>query len=412
MFKRFFSSLVLVATVVLYGCGGGGGGGGSSSGGLVQLVSITVTPDSPSIAVGTTQQLSAMGTYTDNSTQDLSASVTWDSSNKSIATITSGGTSGGIASAVALGSTTITATSGAITSSPVTLTVEAQKTATTIAGLSGTSGLAVAGPVAGSVARFNNPDGITAFGTDLYVADTFNRAIRKITASGDVTTIATLGATGPIAITTDGTNLYVAESLNNTIRKIVISTGTPTILAGSGTAGFAEGTGAAAQFNSPRGVTIDADGIFLYVADYGNNSIRKIDLGTGTVSTVVQFFNPRGITIHEGNLYVTDDANHVITRIAISSGISTVIAGSSGVSGFRNGTGTTALFNKPWGITTDGTYLYVADSDNLSIRKIEISTGTVTSVITQQSNIKPLGITMIGTILYATNTDQTIKKFQ
>ena len=124
-------------------------------------------------------------------------------------------------------------------------------------------------------------------GTNLYVTDTLNHRIRKIVIStGAVTTLAgsssgNTDATGtsatfnyPKGITTDGTNLYVADQSNHRIRKIVISTGVVTTLAGS-SSGSTDATGTSASFSNPRGIT--TDGTNLYVADYNNDRIRKIE---------------------------------------------------------------------------------------------------------------------------------------
>jgi sugar lactone lactonase YvrE len=146
----------------------------------------------------------------------------------------------------------------------------------------------------------------------------------------------------PSGIYTDGTYLYVADTGNNSIRRVVISTGVATVFAGNtaGTAGTTDGTGTAAFFNAPSGIT--SDGTNLYVADKGNNSIRKIVIATGVVTT---------------------------------------FAGSTtGAPGFTDGTGTAALFRSPAGITSDGTSLYVSDASNNSIRKIVISTTVVTTI--------------------------------
>jgi sugar lactone lactonase YvrE len=143
-------------------------------------------------------------------------------------------------------------------------------------------------------ASFSSPSGITSDGLNLYVADTANRTIRKIViSSGVVTTVAGLaGASGiadgttnarfnfPQGITTDGTNLYVADTANHLIRKIVltgtvtVSTVAGTVVAGVGTAGSANGTGANASFSSPIGIT--TDGTYLYDADRGTSTIRRI----------------------------------------------------------------------------------------------------------------------------------------
>ena len=144
----------------------------------------------------------------------------------------------------------------------------------------------------------------------------------------------------PSGITTDSTNLYVADTSNHTIRQIVIATGAVTTLAGSaGQAGFADDTGAAARFNFPRGITTD--------------------------------------NIH---LYVTDNSNHTVRQIVIATGAVTTLAGSAGISGSTNGVGAAAQFNFPSGITTDGTNLYVADTSNHTVRQIVIATGAVTTL--------------------------------
>jgi len=258
----------------------------------------------------------------------------------------------------------------------------------------------------GTSASFNIPYGITTDGTNLYVADSDNHLIRKIVIStGAVTTVAGTGSTGsangtgtsasfnyPRGITTDGTNLYVGVIINNLIRQIVISTGVVTTLAGTGSPGSSNGTGTAASFYYPEGIT--TDGTNLYVADTDNHLIRKIVISTGVVTTVAgtgssgsangtgtsaSFYYPRGITTDGTNLYVTDTENHLIRKIVISTGVVTTVAG-TGSSGSSNGTGTSASFKSPREITKDGTNLYVADMFNNLIRKIVISTGVVTTV--------------------------------
>lgn len=156
----------------------------------------------------------------------------------------------------------------------------------TIAGTSGLSGSANAW---GGAARFNGPKGITTDGTYLYVADTGNNLIRKVViATGEVTTLAggytglTYDGTGvgaqfkaPMGITTDGKNLYVADSGAHIIRKVVIASGVVTTIAGSANAtGNVNGSGSDARFNDPRSIT--TDGVSLFVSDYNNHVIRRI----------------------------------------------------------------------------------------------------------------------------------------
>jgi len=322
---------------------------------------------------------------------------------------------------------------------------------TTIAGTAGARGSADG---TAALARFSFPFGITTDGTNLYVADTYNNTIRKIVIStGAVTTIAgTAGTTGsadatgaaatflsPTGITTDGANLYVTDYGNSTIRKIVISTGAVTTIAGTaGSTGSADGTGAAATFNAPAGITMD--GTNLYVADYGNRTIRKIVISTGAVTTIAgtagalgsadgtgaaaTFSNPFGITTDGTNLYVADSSYSTIRKIVISTGAVTTIAGTAGTTGSADGTGAAATFFYPLGITTDGTNLYVADTDNHTIRKIVISTGAVTTIAgtagatgsadatgAAATFFYPAGITTDRTNLYVADTNNsTIRK--
>ena len=253
----------------------------------------------------------------------------------------------------------------------------------------------------GAAARFYGPGGTTTDGTNLYIADASNNTVRKIViATGVVTTLAgTALATGstdatggaarfynPYGITTDGTNLYVADTINNTVRKIVIASGVVTTLAGSATlTGSTDATGTAALFSRPLGIT--TDGTNLYVVDYGNSTVRKIVIASGAVTTpagtatltgstdatgtAARFNGPYGITTDGTNLYVADTNNSTVRKIVIASGAVTTPAGTATLTGSTDATGTAARFNGPGGITTDGTNLYVADTNNSTVRKIQ-----------------------------------------
>jgi sugar lactone lactonase YvrE len=323
-------------------------------------------------------------------------------------------------------------------------------TVTTIAGDAGTSGSTDG---SGTSALFKYPGGITTDGTNLYVTDYNNHTIRQIViSSGAVTTIAgTVGTAGaaddtgtaatfnfPGGITTDGTNLYVADSWNHTIRQIVISTGVVTTVAGSGTAGTADGTGAAAEFDYPLGITTDDTN--LYVTDSINHTIRQVVIATGVVTTIAGtattsgttdgtgtaalFNSPAGITTDLTNLYVADSFNHTIRQIVISTGVVTTLAGTASIAGSTNDTGTAASFNYPKGITTDNTNLFVVDSNNHTIRQVVISTGEVTEIAGKAETsgsadgtgedarfLYPKGIVADGTDLYVTDTNNhTVRK--
>lgn len=297
-----------------------------------------------------------------------------------------------------------------IVSALVSCVKKAEDDANTVTIVAGNAGSAGSVDATGTSARFNYPYGITSDGTDLYVADANNNTIRKITAStGAVTTFAGVaGAPGstdgtgtasrfkhPDGITSDGTYLYVADTGNNTIRQIVISTQVVTTLAGvAGAVGSADGTGTAARFNYPTGVA--ANGGYLYVADTDNHTIRKVVISSGVVSTLAgtagtassadgtgtgaQFNYPYGIASDGTYVYVADANNNSIREIRVASGIVTTLAGAAGSIGSSDGAGTAALFNFPIGLTMDDSNLYVADTGNNTIRQIVISSGAVTTL--------------------------------
>ncbi len=278
--------------------------------------------------------------------------------------------------------------------------------------------------------RFSTIQGITinSAGTRLYVVDRWNNRIRGInlTASpiasflvtgaglintngtqnngyqegnncGDVRTTGQAGCAyfqNPAGITIDSTNtfLYVTDTGNNRIRKVRLSDGQTFLVAGGGTAGYADGTGTAAKFNKPFGITISSDNKYLYVADTNNHRIRRIDNATGAVTTmagngsagyreavgidaVLSF--PEYIKMGaDGLLYFTEAGSFRVRLIDPSTKLTKLIAG-SGIRGFANGSRTLAEFNNLKGLAPDtlGSALFVADSWNDLVRRIDI-TGT------------------------------------
>lgn len=329
------------------------------------------------------------------------------------------------------------------------LTVE-PAVVTTLAGLAGAAGTIDA---VGQAARFKNPIGITSDGVNLYTIGNVDHTVRKIViATGQVSTIAGqpdipgssdgVGTTAlfrnPWGTTTDGANLYVADTGNHTIRKIVIDTGEVTTLAGlAGNAGSADGPGAAARFNLPRGIT--TDGVNLYVAD-ANHTVRKIVIASGAVSTIagtaglsgaadgtgaeVRLNIPVDLTTDGTNLFVSDTYNHSVRKVVLATGMVSTVAGTAGVAGAVDGVATSAQFEYPMGIVTDGTNLYVVDQWNHAVRKIEIATGKVLTIAglldvagsaddvgwEARFNL-PTGITTDGTDLYVTDyTNHTIRR--
>jgi streptogramin lyase len=270
----------------------------------------------------------------------------------------------------------------------------------TLAGMTPDSG-GFGGDGTGSAARFYYPSGVAVdSGGNVYVADTSNNTIRKITPARVVSTLAGLAGslgsadgtgcaarfTGPSGVTVDNAgNVYVADTFNHTIRKITPSGVVSTFAGLAGSSGSENGTGNAARFKLPRDVAVDSAGN-VYVADSGNQTIRKItpsrvvttfaglagtigiDDGTGSAA---RFFFPRGVAVDStGNVYVADTNNQTIRKITPSGDVST-FAGSPRSPGHANGTGSAARFYHPRGVAVDNAgYVYVADFDNHTIRKI------------------------------------------
>ncbi len=253
-------------------------------------------------------------------------------------------------------------------------------------------------------ARFYQPTGVAVdAANNIYVADSENHRIRKITPGGIVSTLAGSGTAGsadgegtaaqfnsPRAVAVDATgNVYVADGINNKIRKITPA-GEVSTLAGSGASGFADGDGANAKFYFPKGIALDASGN-IYVADDINHRIRKIT-PTGTVTTLAgstsgsddgdainaKFNRPSGVTLDAaGNIYVADAGNHRIRKITPTGTVSTIAGSTAGVT---EGIGTAAKFNTPVGVAVDASgNIYVADDENERIRKITTN-GTVSTL--------------------------------
>ena len=276
-----------------------------------------------------------------------------------------------------------------------------------VAGFSGDGGVATS-------AQINGPDGVAVDGAgNLYISDYNNHRIRKVTASGIITTIAGTGVGGysgdggaatsaqifypnGIAVDVNG-NVYFADESNARIRKINTS-GIISTIAGTGVLGYSGdgGLATAAKIRVPKGVAIDATGNIYFAEAGGNDIIRKINTsgiistyagngtsgfsGDGGAATSAQLDSPIGITIDaSGNLYICDHSNVRIRKVTPTGTISTFVGnGTAGFSG-DGGAATSAEINYPWGVTSDSNgNIYFCDMSNNRIRKID-NTGVITT---------------------------------
>lgn len=272
----------------------------------------------------------------------------------------------------------------------------------TVAVLAGQQGAAGADDGMASAARFNLPKGLAVIGPDLFVADSGNFTVRKIVrATGETTTLA--GSPGqssgpvdgsgpdarfgsPKALAPDGLAvLYVADAFNNAIRRLEASTGEVSTIVDQ-TSGL----------STPQGLAVTEQ--FIYIADTDHHVIRRLEKLTGQLSLVAgreqisgaedgdgivaTFSQPRGLAVTESHLYVCDSGNHTIRRIDLTNDLHPVstVAGRAGASGSADGIGPAARFNTPEGVSTDGTSLFVADTFNSVIRRVDLATGAVATL--------------------------------
>jgi len=288
---------------------------------------------------------------------------------------------------------------------------------TTVAG-SGWSGFSGDGGPA-TMARFNIPRGVAVDGSgNVFIADMANHRVRRVDGvTNIITTVAGNGTYGfsgdggpatdatlyyPVSVAVDGSgNFFVADSSNNRIRRVNSSTAVITTVAGNGTSGFAGDGGPAANgvLHVPSGAALDSSSN-LFIADAANNSIRRVDATTGVITSLAGNGNlgfsgdggpaasallsfPHAVaTDGSGNVFIADTSNQRIRRVAAATGVITTIAG-NGAGGF-NGDGIPAAIATlffPEGVSIDSSgNIFVADSFNNRIRRIDCVTGVITTV--------------------------------
>jgi uncharacterized protein (TIGR03437 family) len=291
-------------------------------------------------------------------------------------------------------------------------------TISTIAG-NGSPGFGGDG-ASGPAAQLNAPEGVAVDASgNVYIADSANNRVRKVTSSGAIATFAgngTAGSSGdggpaasaelnaPFGLALDAAgNLYITEFSGARVRKVAAGSGTISTVAGDGVGGYAgDGLQAVnAELNGPKALAVDAAGD-IYIADSINNVVRLVNAKSGAISTAVgtggsgfagdlglanaaQLTNPTGLALDSaGNLYITDGSTRV--RKVYADGIIVTIAG-NGSRGFSGdgGVATGAEFNGPWGIAVDASgNLYVTDSGNNAVRMltpqpVTLSIGAVTN---------------------------------
>src|SRR3989441_697705 len=288
---------------------------------------------------------------------------------------------------------------------------------TTVAG-TGTPGFGGdGGPAVSAQLTYPSSVAIDA-GGNLFIVDTTNSRIRKVTANtGIITTVAGTGVPGfsgddgpatsaqlnyPTSVAVDAAgNLLIADANNDLIRRVAVDTGIISTVAGSGVAGFSGDDGQAtdAELNFPYYVAVDAASN-LFIVDTTNSRIRKVTANTGIITTVAgtgapgfsgddgpatsaQLWTPTGIAVDAaGNLFIADADSHRIRRVAADTGIISTIVG-TGVTGFSgdDGQAADAELNFPYYVALDaGNNVFIADQGNFRIRRVASGTGTISTV--------------------------------
>ena len=365
----------------------------------VAVTGVSLSATSVSIAKGNTTTLTATIAPTNATNQ----SVTWSSSDTSVATVNA---STGLVTGVVWGYAMITAT-----------TADGSKTAT--------EQVKVVGTVSTFATGIDGPVDIVRIGSYFYISATNAYKIYRVPVSGGTPAVfagsgtqATTDGTGTAAsfygpfcmcASPDGTILYVCDraSSGTNIRAITISTAAVSTLANSTTLSFSSS------------MTIDSQGLYLYITNEGNTKLVKYVISSKTFSTLVSGTSFSGVYINSADTYLYASMYYGIDKIQIDTATATQIAGTASAQGNADGTLGTALFYYPAGMASDGTYLYVIDRDNTAIRQVSISSGYTTTVVASggfsdgHGNARGCGIVLYSGALYMVDvTNDRILKIQ
>lgn len=259
--------------------------------------------------------------------------------------------------------------------------------------------------------RLDFPGGLATDGIAVYVSNSRNNTIDKIDLTshqlsllaGQLFKGGTSDGVGgaalfasPSGLAIIGSNLYVSDTNNSTIRRIKLPDGTVSTVAGAvNIQGTDDGKGEAAHFNLPTQLAADPNGSRMFLTDSNNSTIRMIQVPDMVVKTIAgqaqtegkadgptaksSFNRPRGVATDGKFVYVSDTGNNLIRKIDLSNMTTSTLTG-TGEEGDKDGGPTEAQFNNPGAMATDGTSIYVLDADNHAVRKIDAATGTVSKV--------------------------------
>ena len=257
-------------------------------------------------------------------------------------------------------------------------------------------------------ALLNRPLGVAADGLgNWFVADTVNSRVRQAQPGGNLFTTAgngnasyfgdgspaTKGSVNqPQGVAVDSLgNVYIADTLDHAVRRVTPN-GVITTLAGNGNLGYSGDGGPAnrARLNQPRGVAVDKDGN-VYVADTGNNQVRRID-AQGTITTVDTsgaLVDPRGVAVDlAGNLYIADTGNHQVRRVSPGAPVTTIAGNGTCCYSGDGGLASDGRLNQPWGIAVDASgNVYIADPLNNAVRMLApVSAALAVSAVTNAAS--------------------------